>query len=258
MQRVSEMQESGIFDLKMLIYGEPKTGKSHFCGTYTKGPVYVYTFDEGGAKTYRKMPHSDKIMVAQYMEPDRNKAASWKDFIKDLQQAGKDGFFEQAQADNALVVFESTTTMADAIMRLVIYKNHKSIFDADSIPHQATQPQWGSGVRIMQEFINTVTTLPCAVAVTAHTRTEKDEVSGKLIGFPTTVGKTYGPQQAMHFDDLIYIAMSAGRHTFHLKGTGIYQAGTRTILPKSVVDLTMDDMFNAYIHKRQPQQSKGK
>lgn len=234
------------FDLKMLVYGAPKCGKTHFAGTYTKGPIRSFSFDPGGHRTLLKSSNED-IQVSEYKSGTTSgkRPTAWEDFLQEVRQLNAEGFFEELAEQSGLVLLESTTTMADAIMDYVQYAKG-TLWKGDT-KNPPTQPEWGQAGIIMKTWIQHFMAAPCAVMFTAHTRTDKDEISGEMFGFPTTTGKKLGPTQGLYFDEIYYMKPQGSRFYLYTRTPTIFQAGTRLDLPDKIENPSLDKIYKVVV-----------
>lgn len=234
------------FDLKFLLTGRPGTGKTHFCATYTKGPVHFYMFDPGGEKTIRKVARDldlplSRFTIDYYNNPQK---ASFKSFWKSLQKDDHNGFFDKMAQSEGLVVFDSLTKISQLILRDIAKENNRTI---------ATQERplriqdWGQVTAWTRDFVSIIDVLPCAVAVTCHYVTETNS-EGAVIGeYPSIIG---GSRYTIANDfDEVYRLESVGKnYKINFRGNAFFEAKSRVVNETSANNLTMDHLYEAYLH----------
>jgi len=236
------------FDLKFLLIGRPGTGKTHFTATYTKGPVHYYMFDPGGEKTVRKCAKElnqplDRYTIDLMQDP---KKVTYEKFWKQLQQDESDGFFEQMAQQQGLVVFDSLTKISQLILMDVAQKNGRTLTATDK-PMRIQD--WGMVTSWQRTLISVIDVLPCAVAVTCHYITETNE-DGAVIGeFPSIIG---GLRYTLDNDfDEVYRLESIGKnYKFNFRGSSLFGAKSRVISDSFLNNITMDDLYYAYMEGR--------
>lgn len=68
-----------------------------------------------------------------------------------------------------------------------------------------TQPDWGTAMNNLEQFITTLSTaIPCWTVLIAHLEREKDEISGAVQLMPSTLGQKLSPKIGRFFDDTIH------------------------------------------------------
>lgn len=234
------------FDLKFLIVGSPGAGKTHLCGTYTKGPVHLYMFDPGGEKTLFKLmsnrPETSPITISKYP----TQTTRFKDFWKDLQADAHNGFFDEMAEKKGLIVIDSFTSISNVIIKDIAKDSKRDLKSTDNSKMMRIQ-DWGVVGAWLNELSSAINELPCAVVATAHIHTDKDTDNAVLARVPNIAGKlryTIG----MYFDEVYLIESRLNGHITNFKETKKFEAKTRTFDNKSVKNLNLDILAEAYIN----------
>lgn len=75
-------------------------------------------------------------------------------------------------------------------------------------------PEWNVAQDQMSRFIDKLTSIHCSVIVLAHLEPERDEVSGRVMNYPSTIGKKLPPTLARGFDEALYSVRAEGQKFF--------------------------------------------
>ena len=236
------------FDLKFLLIGRSGTGKTHFTATYTKGPVHYYMFDPGGEKTVRKCAKElnqplDRYTIDLMQDP---KKVTYEKFWKQLQQDECDGFFEQMAQQQGLVVFDSLTKISQLILMDVAQKNGRTLTATDK-PMRIQD--WGMVTSWQRTLISVIDVLPCAVAVTCHYITETNEDDAVIGEFPSIIGSLRYTLDN-DFDEVYRLESIGKNYKFNFRGSSLFGAKSRVISDSFLNNITMDDLYYAYMEGR--------
>lgn len=245
------------FDLKFLLVGDSGAGKTHLCGTYTKGPVHFYMLDPGGQKTLHKLvkdrPKENPLTVDLFPEA----TTSYTKFWRQIQKDERSGFFNEMAERNGLVVLpDSISSAGDMSLREVAAANKRTLTD-QSAPMRIQD--WGQNIAWLKELISVVNNLPCATAMTAHLYVEKDEGGGNIIGrYPLITGQLKY-SMGRYFDEVYLLAPVGKSYTLYFKEHRLFQAKSRIFSPNSIKNVTMDILADAYMRnddlsKNQPKE----
>ena len=228
-----------IWNEKILLYGTHKSGKTHFAGTYSKGPIHYYGFDPGGEKTFRNLEDSSNITMDTFGDlPIRDQ---WGAFSKVLtQDFVRNNLPEYMLENGGIIVFDSLTTMTQAIMHHILKTNARK---PDATP---TLQEWGIGVEKMLEFLRTIVGAPCAVLLLTHYDIYSDEDSGRTMAVPTVVGRKWAPKIGLYFDNIWHIYNRGDKFYLSTKTRSMFDAGGRIgNLDGSIENPTLDMIYDA-------------
>lgn len=233
------------FDLKFLLVGDSGAGKTHFCGTYTKGPVHFYMLDPGGEKTLYKLnqnrPKDCPITIDSYPENTTKYSTFWKQIQKDE----KDGFFDKMAEANGLVVLpDSISSAGDMSVREIAFMNSRTL-DKQTAPMRIQD--WGQNIAWLKHLISVVNNLPCACAMIAHLHIEKDDSAGRIVGRYPLISGQLKYSMGRFFDEVYLLAPVGNHYNIYFKEHNGFQAKSRLFTPRNVKDITMDVLADAYL-----------
>lgn len=236
------------FDLKFLLVGDSGVGKSHFCATYTKGPVHFYMLDPGGEKTlYKFISHReannlppitlDKFPLGQ---------ADYNDFWKQVQEDDKSGFFDYMAQENGLLVFpDSLSSASNMVLGKIANLNQKDLLTNDP-KKQMTKREWGQCTAWLFALLEVVNSLPCAVASIAHIHTDTDNNGTPNGRYPYVVGQERYRMGRL-FDEVYHMDMSGKNYDIYFKEHALLKGKSRVFAPVKVRNITMDIIHDAYM-----------
>lgn len=163
--------------IKLLVYGEPGAGKTHFIGTAMDNPVTrpLLLLDcNGGPMTLRKRHDVD---VKEIDSPDR--AAEYYEML--LHE--NDGYYKT-------VAIDGLTDLQKLDMNDIMWKLTRApgAPRPDLDPDIPGIPQWGKTGEHMRKLVRWYRDLPMNVIMTAHVLREQDE-AGAVKFYPSLPGK---------------------------------------------------------------------
>lgn len=239
------------FDLKFFLVGNSGSGKTHFCGTYTKGPIHFYMLDRGGEKSlYKLIDKRDKSLPPITIDVISNRTNKYSDFWKILQNDAKDGFFDHMAEQNGLVVLPDSLTTANIMAK----KEIASIAEVDlleigverNMRKVMSPPLWGQLLGWMQELIGTTQELPCATATTVHLFTEFDKDGAILKRVPAVNGQ-FRQLVGINFDEIYLLEVKGAKYNLYFKDHSYFEAKSRVFTGKKLTSPTMDIIHDAYL-----------
>lgn len=238
------------FDLKFILAGDSGSGKTHICGTYSKGPLHFYMFDKGGEKTLEKLinkraSNAPNLSVDQFASSDY----LFSDFWTQFQQDEKDGFFEELAEENGLLVFDSLTAINAKAIKEICTKNGvnpSSIGKRLDMKRTMAKPHWGQLLSWMQTLISALQELPCAVATTVHLHTLMNSQQEVVARYPSVNGQ-FRQLIAVDFDEAYLLETRGSKHLIHFKESNKFTAKSRVFSIPKVNDKTMNDIQSAYL-----------
>ncbi len=101
------------------------------------------------------------------------------------------GGIDTFKADRAVFI-DGLSGLSDMAMKLTI--------GAKPVP---TLQDWGVAIKQVDDFVKQFANIDAMVCVIAHVAMERDEVSGKVLQYPNTLGKQLGPTLGRHFNEVI-------------------------------------------------------
>ena len=182
--------------VRVLVYGEPGAGKTHFAGTF---PDPFFIDADRGLRTLKGFHHPYVPLTLggrTYRE------------IMDILRALRDkvGFFKELPVQTIVLdsLTEIATMLVNESMRYPTIVGGKA--SAARKPEDE-KPQWDDYARIagrLDSIMLTCRDMGMNVVATAGVKTEKDEVTGGLIGGPLIVGG-YRHVIGHKFDEFFYM-----------------------------------------------------
>lgn len=172
---------------KVLAYGDSGSGKTVFALSFP-GPIYCFDFDgkisSGAAYYTQDRARLEQIEYDSYTFSSQDRpAARFEKTLQEFEQLASQGKFPYKT-----VVLDSFTTFTEAMMREILQSNpaiQRTRSPTTSIPAQLDYRIQNIHVK---SLIGRVLALPCHVVVTAHIRTEKDELTGRILNTPNAPG----------------------------------------------------------------------
>mgnify|MGYP001563702530 CR=1 FL=1 len=235
------------FDLKILLVGNSGAGKTHFTGTYTKGPIHYYMFDYGGEKTLAKLnqnrPECSPITI-DIINPRRD---DYSKFWTMLQKDERAGMFDEFASKNGLIVLPDSLTALDSMILASVAKNNSR--DLTSDKNGMRIQDWGQVIAWVKSLINVINSLPCAVVTTAHLVTETDKEGNVVNRYPSVTGQ-YKSSIGKDFDEVYYLTTKQKSRMISMGNYDNFQAKSRVFSALKLSDPTMDIIADAYINNK--------
>jgi len=76
-----------------------------------------------------------------------------------------------------------------------------------------TQPDWGVMMGNLERFLDTTTnSLKCTFVLIAHLEPERDEVTGSIRNYPSTLGRKLAPKLGRNFDEVLIARREASSY----------------------------------------------
>ncbi len=183
------------FDLKMLLAGGSGSGKTRFCGTYTKGPIHFYMLDAGGELALDGLPKRPDTCPISW--DNLSVDTTFQDVWELLQKDQKEGLFEHLAEVNGLAVLPDSYTALAEYGELAIGKLYNKTFAIGEGAKYKISPKtdtftvhdWGQLTHWNRYILQFIRELPCAVASTVHVM-ERTDAEGKFMGrAPAVTGR---------------------------------------------------------------------
>jgi GTPase SAR1 family protein len=232
------------FNLKFLLVGDSGAGKTHFCGTYTRGPVHVYMLDPGGEKTLFKLLNDRPTDCPLTIDRFPERKARWTDFWKQIQKDEKDGLFDElAERDGLVVLPDSLTAGTDMITREIAASNNRTL-DSQQAPLRIQD--WGQISQWTKTLISVFTDLPCAAVMTAHLYVETDQKEGGILGRYPMVTGALRTSMGRYFDEVYYLETVGKNYILNFREKDKFTAKSRFVTERSLKNITLDDLADYY------------
>jgi AAA domain len=152
------MRDPNQNTFKMLLTGESGSGKTYILSTCRK-PIFIDSFDPGGAKCLRELIMSGDVIVdARYERENPMKPSAFGEWRRAFEERERSNFF----ASFGTYCLDSSTTWAEAIMNDVLDKAKRAgespRFTHDYVPQKT----------VINNYMHRILALPCDVIVTGH------------------------------------------------------------------------------------------
>lgn len=227
--------------IKVLLTGEPKTGKTYLLRTAPK-PVLVHSFDPGGTKVLRPWIDKGEVIVdTRWEQSSLSNWQNWNNWRREFRRLKAAGIFDHI----GTYAIDSFTTFADSVMDAVMKGSDK-------------KPTWKGGQyhdqkRLIRQYINEIKHLPCNVVLTGHLKNEnaydEDAPAQWRLRAPGDLTSVI----PMLFDEVYLLeARPQGRKTrYQLKvsAAGTYQAGSRLLREKAAEKNTFEPDLKAIMRE---------
>jgi hypothetical protein len=247
-------EQPSKFDLKFLLVGDSGSGKTHLCGTYTRGPLHFYMLDPGGEKTLYKLNKNRAAdnQITMDLLPERQ--TTWATFWRTIQRDEKDGLFDELAEKNGLVVLpDSLSAASDMVLRDVASQNNRTL-DSQSAPLRIQD--WGQATQWIKTLISVFNDLPCAAVMTAHLYVEKDQSTGDVIARYPMVTGAMRTTIGRFFDEVYLLAPMGKSYQVYFKEFKQFNSKSRHFEARSVKNITMDTLAEAYMTGKQLSEAK--
>lgn len=255
---------------KMLLYGEPKSGKTAKVGQLAASGYKLWWFDlEGGIKTLRNveiLPAEFRKNISIFNIPDNKDLPIAIDVMRKLFKGGKHKFCYAHGAsgcpvcsktpglkwseeidlntftDNDVLVLDSWSQLVDsAINKVTLVETRKNI------DYKPTWDDWAVQGNLLREIGTKIQTANINIAVISHeVDIEKDEKKTKIvpIGGTRNFSATFGK----YFDEVIYVARGNKKHSAYSSTlwNNTHLTGGRSGLKlEDAADTKLADIFRA-------------
>jgi len=186
---------------KLLLVGDSGSGKTATLATLANAGynLRILDFDDGLAilpeflnkdavDRVSFVTLKDPINKAEAFRKSANLIANWKDGDEDYGPVNK-------WTSKDVLVIDSLTLMGEAALRGALVFNNKKPTE------QASQPEWGTAARDVQNIVQYITgsEVPCNVVVTTHMQYMEGE-TGVSKAYPTSVGSKLSTKLGRYFN----------------------------------------------------------
>ncbi len=204
-----------------LIYGKPRTGKSHLLTT-ARRPILIHSFDLGGVSIppIQKGVEEGWIIVEHFEEEDPTNPSEYKRWIDRFERELYSKFFDNF----GTFCIDSITSWVNC----ALYARAKVSGREAAAPYQ--QDYLIAANRIMRGVMLSAGSTPCDIILTAHVDKTQDEVTGR-VETNISVFKTLRKNIPAVIGEIYYMSaksVSGGMERRLLTRTkGDYYAGSR-------------------------------
>lgn len=240
-----------VFDLNFFLCSNSGAGKTHLCGTYTKGPIHFYMLDKGGERTLNKLisvrPKSAPIISVDNLSAD---SITFSDVWKVLQEDEKSGLYNHMLVNNGLIIFDSLTTMNQKAITEIMRINKRGGAKIGKAFSQKTDgmqiTDWGQLLQWMSQLVASIQEFPCATATTVHLHTVMDGEQKVVARYPSVNGQ-FRQIVGVNYDETYLLENRKEKYTIHFKEKHKFQAKSRAFSVDKVTNYTMDMLAEAYM-----------
>jgi len=215
-------KDLGITQLKILIWGKPKSGKTYFFKTFPK-PAKAYMFDPNGMLSLR----GEDIDYEMYMGP-----AGYRKFRRDLESDMKIGKYKS-------IMIDSLSTLQQCMMKDVQQENIKS---TENYQIQEYMVYFSRLRALVIDLVN----YPTHLLFTAHQQILENKITGEVAILPSLYGKDMPDEFPMFFDEVYHTEIKPHRgapseYFIRTQPTSILMCGGRADKDNILKDLEVPD-----------------
>lgn len=221
--RTTYSDEETNRNVRCLSYGDPGTGKTTFACTFPR-PIIVNTDDGSKAVEHKHVP------VINVAGDPRDRTFDL--IIKLFQQAKKrEDMFSLDDAPRTIVV-DGYTTLTQTLKNRIMKESGK-----DPIRDRADFDVWGMLLQQLTAITEESRKLPQNVVFTCWTTTEKDDLTGEILGLPNIQG-SFRRLVTGHFDEVYYHEVKtsgeSATYRLHTRPYRRWTAKSRMQLPEKL------------------------
>lgn len=220
--RASYANDPVVGTRNFLLMGDFGTGKSVALSTLPK-PVLIHTFDPGAMSSELIQPliKSGEVLIERFEDEDAKKPTQFARFDRRMDELFAGGMFSSGAIKSYAI--DSITTMADSVMNMIAGKAGR----AGQVPQlQDYQVQQV----ILRDVIRRCTSFPLHFAATGHIKSDKDEITGRVITSLLVSGKL-DVKIPLLFDEVYVTVTNAtskgAEYSLLTSSEGFYKARTR-------------------------------
>ena len=246
----SAISKRDKFDLKIMLAGGTGSGKTHLCGTYTRGPIHFYMIDKGGEVTLRKLvkdrPEGSPMTVDRLSDSSINLLDIWTK----IQQDEKDGLFDYLAENNGIAIFDSVTNMA--------IKGKKEIAKTCGVTpptigkrtdkkYKFSFHHWDQIESWLSTVVGMIQDLPCAAIATIHLMTMTDKEGAVICRKPLLQG-SMRDKIDIDFTEVYLCDTKKGKHQIYMQKKGKFDAKSKAFSCYRLENITMDYLADSYLN----------
>lgn len=207
--------------LHVLVHGRPKTGKTHFLGTWPK----PFVIDADNGLVTLRGSHIPGFVF----EKGERAYAVVMDLLRDIKNR-RNGFEPGGTFGDCETLGIDTITMLSELIKIDTMLNPVSGKAKDPATEKADFDNWGFTKQRLADIVaaaNEITHMH--VVVTAWTELIEDDTGAKA-AYPKTEGK-FKEVMPGRFDEVYYCDVQNGKYIMRTQQYGVYVAGSRLGLP---------------------------
>lgn len=190
-----------------LIVGDPGTGKTFSLRT-ARLPVLIYQFDPGGADGLQDMVDAGDVIVADFSTDDAGNPASFQAWERLFFSHQKAGLFDHV----GTVVLDSVTMWSRAAMSAILAKNGRKFksggaelsHQKGSTPAVPELRDYGILKTTLAQYLGIMTGIASDLVVLGHQVVEKDEETGRILGYYLNITGTLRTEAPMLFNEVYF------------------------------------------------------
>ena len=218
--KLSEIKDTDF--IKVLVCGPPGTTKTCFAVGFPT-PILVLDFD-GKVNSAARWYEKDKERLEQIEVRQLNKRLDDKDPIAELNQIIKDELIPQQKAGQMkykTLVVDSMTTFSSAVLAHIVKTNPgiKRVQSAQGF--QAGMQDFGILKREFARLIPGLLSLPMNIVMTAHVKTDRNEITGEIIRSPIMDG-SFSQELPIYFEEVYRVFLKDGKPFAQTKSDQYY------------------------------------
>lgn len=234
-------------NLKVLVVGSPGSGKTCFAVGFPT-PILVLDFDmkvNSAAAWYAN--DADRLGKVEVRTLGRRLDGS--DPIAELNKLISEELIPQQKAGtmkHKTLVIDSATTFSQAVLNHIIKTNPgvKRVVSAQGV--QPSQSDYGILRREFAKLIPGILSLPMNVVMTAHVKTDRNDITGEIVRMPILDG-SFGQELPIYFEEVYVSTMKEGKPMAQTKSDSTYNF-CRSQIPglPAQVELKYENLIKKY------------
>lgn len=237
MDKLFWVDETATKYVRVLVYGDQGTGKTRFLAT--AGKVFVIDTDKG-ARTLKSL----HIPAVSFSRGDRYVYKQIMDLLDRLKKAQPP--FDEGGEIGPVDTFsiDGLTALADVLIYEIMKWGSRGSRDPSE-----EKPQWDDYSVLkarLQSIVQASQDLPCNVIMTANSKLDKDDQTGRMYGVPDILGGFRDAVGRM-FDEVYYLdtkrSQNGTKYMLYTRPYDRYKAKSRDDLPDEIEDPSFEKIF---------------
>lgn len=212
---------------KLLLIGNPGTGKTNFIGTMPK-PIYIFSFDKG----YATLAGQSGIKVGLCMDENRQKPHAYTDFKAKFEKLKLGEKF--IWPDGREEAYQTIAFDSFSFLSTLLYDQEQWV--NNSIDKKADFTVWGIIKSRLNDVVSQAVLIAPYIVATTLVKPEKDDLTGEMFFLPEVAGSTRDSIDAW-FDAVFYLSVdkdAEGKKKYKMLTVGDRRYRAKIRLPSQI------------------------